>query len=85
MRKLRLRGYAARHMSDSDLVFDVHHRRQPTECYPDDQRLANALETLAAAHDEASFLVPTGAVRAIDALRALVKGGRALVIAGDKG
>lgn len=60
-------------------------RRHPDECYPDDARLANAVETLAACHEEASFLVPVGAVRAVDSLRALSKGGKALVIAGDKG
>ncbi|CAM9892816.1 unnamed protein product [Scytosiphon promiscuus] len=60
-------------------------RRRPAECYPDDTRLANALETLAGSHEEASFLVPVGAVRAVDCLRALSKGGKALVIAGDKG
>lgn len=62
-----------------------HRRRRPAECYPDDSRLSKALETLAAFHEEASFLVPTGAVRALDALRGLVQGGKALVIAGDKG
>lgn len=60
-------------------------RRRPAECYPDDTRVAKALETLAASHHEASFLVPVGAVRAVDCLRALSKGGKALVIAGDKG
>lgn len=60
-------------------------RRRPDECYSDDERLARAVETLAACHDEASFLVPVGAVRAVDSLRALSKGGKALVIAGDKG
>lgn len=60
-------------------------RRRPSECYPDNARLAKALETLAACHQEASFLVPVGAVRAVDSLRALSKGGKALVIAGDKG
>ncbi|CAM9586941.1 unnamed protein product, partial [Ectocarpus fasciculatus] len=60
-------------------------RRRPAECYPDDARVAKALETLAASHHEASFLVPVGAVRAVDCLRALSKGGKALVIAGDKG
>lgn len=60
-------------------------RRRPGECYPDNARLAKALETLAACHEEASFLVPVGAVRAVDSLRALSKGGKALVIAGDKG
>lgn len=70
----------------------VHHpsdrsidRRRPAECYPNDTRLAKALETLASSHEEASFLVPVGAVRAVDCLRALSKGGKALVIAGDKG
>eukprot|EP00903_Cladosiphon_okamuranus_P010916 g10311.t1 len=60
-------------------------RRRPSECYPDNTRLAKALETLAGCHKEASFLVPVGAVRAVDSLRALSKGGKALVIAGDKG
>lgn len=60
-------------------------RRNPTDYYPDDARLSKALETLAASHEEASFLVPVGAVRAVDCLRALVKGGKALVVAGDKG
>ncbi|CAM9524809.1 unnamed protein product [Sphacelaria rigidula] len=60
-------------------------RRRPASCYADDPRLSKALETLSGSHDEASFLVPTGAVRALDALRALVQGGKALVIAGDKG
>lgn len=60
-------------------------RRRPGECYPDNPRLAKALETLASCHEEASFLVPVGAVRAVDSLRALSKGGKALVIAGDKG
>lgn len=60
-------------------------RRRPGECYPQDKRLVKALETVVAPHEEASFLVPVGAVRAIDCLRGLVKGGKALVIAGDKG
>eukprot|EP00752_Nemacystus_decipiens_P007851 g7013.t1 len=60
-------------------------RRRPGECYPDNPRLAKALETLAGCHQEASFLVPVGAARAVDSLRALSKGGKALIIAGDKG
>lgn len=60
-------------------------RRRAADCYPDDPRLSKALEALASVHDEASFLVPSGAVGAIDALRALVKGGELLLIAGDKG
>lgn len=47
--------------------------------------MTKALETLSASHEEASFLVPVGAVRAIECLRGLVKDNKALIIAGDKG
>lgn len=72
-------------MSSTAATATMQTRRRPGECYPQDKRLAKALETVAAPHEEASFLVPVGAVRAIDCLRGLVKGGKALVIAGDKG
>lgn len=66
-------------------LLHLYERRKASDCYPDDALLAKALETLSASHEEASFLVPVGAVRAIECLRSLVKGGKALIIAGDKG
>lgn len=82
--------YTARSVHLGVLTVDVTRlsvlpRQNPTDYYPDDTRLSKALETLAASYEEASFLVPVGAIRAVDCLRALVKGGKALVVAGDKG
>ncbi|CBJ34201.1 conserved unknown protein [Ectocarpus siliculosus] len=83
--QIRERRYLGSHHSTHRFPRASCLRRRPAECYPDDARLAKALEALAASHHQASFLVPVGAVRAVDCLRALSKGGKALVIAGDKG
>ncbi|CAM9421187.1 unnamed protein product [Discosporangium mesarthrocarpum] len=59
--------------------------KPPSECYPNDPRLMKILETLERDHKEASFLMPVGAVQAVDRMRELVGEGKALVLVGDKG